>query len=267
MNAQEAEEVRSLKGKVALIMGSTSSIGLRIAEALAARGAKIAINGRSEESAAKALEGLRGAGIEAIYVKGDSRKYEEIESAIRATSRDLGPIDILISSGGTPNKGVTLFSDYKPEELMKSIEDRLLPRIYPVHAVLPEMRKRNRGSIILLNTDAARHPTPGEALIGAAGAAVMLMTKTLAKEFSRWRIRVNCINLTLTSGTTRFEKHLTTPGQESAVFTKALSRFPFGAAPTADEVAHVAAFLASNESSQITGQTISVNGGLSFGGW
>lgn len=108
---------RSMQGKVALIMGSTSSIGFRIAEVLATRGAKVAVNGRSEEAGKKALGELSKFDVESCFVRGDSRNYDEVEQAIRDTTQRLGPIDILISSGGTPEKGVTLFSDYKPSEI------------------------------------------------------------------------------------------------------------------------------------------------------
>ena len=117
------------------------------------------------------------------------------------------------------------------------------------------------------DTDAARHPTPGEAVIGAVGAAILLMTKALAREFSRWNIRVNSVALTLTTDTPGWDRIFSKPGFENRLFSKALERFPQGRAPSAAEVAEVAAFLASDLASQVNGQTVSVNGGLSFGGW
>lgn len=191
MNAEDSLAARSLKGKVALITGSTSSLGLRIAEALAVRGARIALNGRSAEAGKNALKRMEELGAETVFERGDASNYDDIKNVVHSVEARLGPIDILVSSGGTPTggPGPTLFCDYKPDELMKAIEGRLLPRIYPVHAVLPLMRERNSGSIVLMNTDAARYPTPGESLIGGAGAAIMLMTKTLAREIARWHIR------------------------------------------------------------------------------
>ncbi len=267
MTTETPMDARSLKGKVALITGSSSSVGYRVAEELAGRGATIALNGRDADAGQQALKRFEDAGHKAIFEAGDASKYDEIARVVAAVEQRLGGIDILVTSGGSTRPGPTLFHDYKPEDMMKAIEGRVLPRIYPMHAVLPGMRARSSGAIVLVATDAARFPTPGEALIGASGAAVILMTKTLAKEFSRWKIRVNCVALTLTSDTTRYEENLNKPSHAKAIFSKALSRFPFGAAPSATEVARVAAFLASNEASQVTGQTISVNGGLSFGGW
>ena len=93
------------------------------------------------------------------------------------------------------------------------------------------------------------------------------MTKVLAKEFSRFKIRVNSIALAVASGTPTWDRNLAGEGFQRDLFTKVVERFPFGRPPSADEVATAAVFLASDAAAQVTGQTISVNGGLSFGGW
>ena len=99
------------------------------------------------------------------------------------------------------------------------------------------------------------------------GAAKIMLTKTLAREFGRWKIRVNCLALTVTSGTEAFDAVLEKDAWAKDLFIKALKRFPFGRPPNAEEVARAALFFVSDESAQVTGQTLSVNGGLSFGGW
>jgi 2-hydroxycyclohexanecarboxyl-CoA dehydrogenase len=104
-------------------------------------------------------------------------------------------------------------------------------------------------------------------MIGAVGAAIILLTKALARELSRDRIRVNSVAMTITSDTPSWDRIFARESFENRLFTKAVARFPQGRAPTADEVAQAAVFLASPAASQITGQTVSVNGGLSFGGW
>lgn len=260
-------ELLDLKDRVALVTGSTGGIGFRIAEALAKRGARIALNGRKTESGAEAVKRLAHIATETIFEAGDAANYEAISRVIAAVEKRLGPIDILVSSGGWEKPGPTPFHELHPDDFLKAFAGRFLPRVFPVHAALPGMRERQSGSIVLVTTDAGRHPTPGEALIGSTGAATILMTKAMAKEFSRWKIRVNCISLTLTSGTPRYDEIFSRPSFENKLFSKALTRFPFGRAPNAEEVAQVAAFLASDQASQVTGQTISVNGGLSYGGW
>ena len=119
----------------------------------------------------------------------------------------------------------------------------------------------------MLTTDAGRQATPGECVMGAAGAAVIMMTKAMARELSRWKIRVNSVAITITSDTPSWDAIFANPSFEQRLFTKAVERFPWGRPPNADEIADVVAFLASEQANQVTGQTISANGGLSFGGW
>lgn len=256
-----------LHGKVALVTGSTAGIGFRIAEALARRGAKVALNGRRVAVGEEAMGRLAKIDAEIIFEAGNAARYDEISCVIAAVEQRFGAIDILVCSGGSDTPGPTLFHELNPEIFVQAFEARYLAKVFPVHAALPSMRERQRGSIVLVSTDGGRQATPGQVLNGSIGAATILTTKAMALEFSRWKIRVNCLALTVTSDTPILDERLSTPGFGREVLKKALSRFPFGAPPTAEEVARVAAFLASNEACQVTGQTISVNGGLSFGGW
>lgn len=257
-----------LKEKVALVVGSTGGVGLRVAEALRDRGASVALNGRGEEAGRDALSRFSGAGgADAIFEPGSASNYGEITRVVRAVEARLGRIDILVCSGGTDTPGPTLFHELPPDLFVRAYEARFLSKMFPVHAALPGMRERGSGSIVLLTTDGARHVTPGQSLNGSVGAATIFATKALGLELARYRIRVNALALTLTADTPHFAERLGGDDLASKVFSKALARFPFGAPPTATDVARTAAFLASDDACQITGQTISVNGGLSFGGW
>ncbi len=256
-----------LSGKTALVIGSTAGVGLRIAEVLASRGAKIALNGRNARAGRAAMERFAVEGADLVFEQGDAARYGEIERVVKKVEERFGAIDILVCSGGTDTPGPTLFQDLDPEVFRRAYEARYLSKVYPVHAVLPGMRERQRGAIVLVTTDGGRQATPGQVLNGGLGAATILTTKTMALEFARWKIRVNCLALTLTSDTPLFDERLGDPSLAGKIFNKALAKFPFGAPPSAGEVARVAAFLASDEACQVTGQTISVNGGLSFGGW
>lgn len=256
-----------LTGKTALIVGSTAGIGLRIAEVLALRGARIALNGRDPAAGRAAMEKFAVARTELVFEEGDAARYDEIARVVRRVEERFGAIDILVCSGGTDTPGPTLFQDLSPDLFPRAFEARFLPKVYPVHAALPGMRERQRGSVVLVTTDGGRQATPGQVLNGSIGAATILATKAMALEFARWKIRVNALALTLTSDTPLFEERLGNQDLGSRVFSKAIAKFPFGTPPSAREVATVAAFLASDEAAQVTGQTISVNGGLSFGGW
>lgn len=259
---------KDLAGKVALITGSTDGLGQRIAENLARRGASIVLNGRSLEKGEKALRDLRVStgGGDSRFIAGDCADYDSALSVVQQAAEPCGAIDILISAGATGAVRPMPFADMTGQQLFDGFTSRFFARINPVHAAVPFLRQRG-GAVVLIGTDAARHPTPGESIVGAFGASVMLLTKALAKEFARWNIRVNCVAMTITSGTASWDRVFSEQTFQTRLFEKAVQRFPSGRPPTAHEVASVAAFLATAESAQVTGQTISVNGGLSFGGW
>jgi 2-hydroxycyclohexanecarboxyl-CoA dehydrogenase len=257
----------NFSGKVALVTGASGGIGLHIAEKLAAGGATVVISSRSEENGQRALERLKAISKKTSFVIGDFNNYESTTEVVKQVAALNGGIDVLISAGAQGNVHLKPFAEMSGSDLVSAFESRLFPRIFPVHAALPFLRERG-GSVVMLTTDAGRYPTPGESIVGAVGAGIILMTKALAKEFSRWSIRVNSVALTLTSDTPSWERIFGAGDTfDAKLFEKILTRFPSGRPPTAEEVSRVAVFLASEEALQVTGQTISVNGGLSFGGW
>jgi 2-hydroxycyclohexanecarboxyl-CoA dehydrogenase len=254
------------KGKAALVTGGSGGIGLRVAEQLAGAGAYVFINGRSAERGEQAVAKLREISQDVRFIAGDCASYQDVAAVVDTARSAAGRLDILISAGAEGDIGPTPFAKLTPEQIESEFRKRLLPRIFPVHAAWPALRE-NGGSVVLLTTDAGRYATPGESVLGAVGASIILMTKTLAKEFSRDKIRVNGIALALTSDTPTWDRAFAEEGFWRDLGTKVIERFPFGRPPAADEVAAVAVFLASDAAAQVTGQTISVNGGLSFGGW
>jgi 2-hydroxycyclohexanecarboxyl-CoA dehydrogenase len=254
-------------GKTVLLTGATSGAGLAIARTMAIAGATVTVCGRSPDRVERARASLRELSPASFALQGDAGDHDDAARIVAEAAQHMGGLDILVSAGAEGTVKPTPFAEMTPEQLRAAFESRFFPRIYPVHAAIPRLRERGGGAIVMLTTDAARHPTPGESMIGAAGASVVLLTKALARELSRWSIRVNSLAMTLTSGTPSWDRIFGAPGFENKLFTKALERFPSGRAPTAEEVAQAAAFLASDAASQITGQTLSVNGGLSFGGW
>jgi 3-oxoacyl-[acyl-carrier protein] reductase len=201
------------------------------------------------------------------FIAGDCASYEDAAAAVDAARSSAGRLDIVVCAGGEGRTGPTPFAEMTPQQIETEFRLRLMPRLFPVHAALPALRE-NGGSVVLLTTDAGRFATPGESVLGAVGASVIIMTKALAKEFGRFRIRLNSIALALVEGTGTWDR-LAAAGDsfERNLFAKVVARFPLGRAPSVDEVAAVAVFLASDAAAQVTGQTISVNGGLSFGGW
>lgn len=258
---------KELAGKVALVTGGTAGVGLRSAELLAKAGAAVIVSGRSEKNGAAACARLRALGAEAAFVAGDLNDYAQVERMIDTAVAQLGRLDILVSAGAEGLVGPKPFAQMSGQDLVDGFQSRIIPRIFPVHAALPALRAAGGGRVVMLTTDAARHPTPGESIVGAAGAGVISMTKSLARELARDKIAVNAVAMTITSDTSSWDRIFAKQDFSTKLFEKALTRFPSGKPPSATEVAEVVAFLCSERAGQVTGQTLSVNGGLSFGGW
>jgi len=253
-----------LSGKVALITGATKGVGREIALKFAYSGADIAINARRPEPAADLLSEIEAAGVKGIFEPADITDYGEVSRMVSQVLRRLGKIDILVVSGGAAERlKPNFFHAIDPKDYMAYVEGQWLSRLYCTRAVLDHMKERQSGKIIFLGTDGGRWPTPGESIAGGVGAALVMSTKVLAKEFARWQIRVNTICITVTRDTPGLDWVMS--GSPAAkIFQKALERQPFPV--YSEDVAEVALFLASSESDKITGQIISVNGGLSFPG-
>lgn len=252
--------------RVALVTGGTAGVGLRVALDLAGRGIAVAVTGRNENSGRAAVEELSAVSEDVEFVAGDAGNPADNASVVTRVRERFGDgIDVLVSAGAEGQVGPRPFVDMSAEDVRAAFDTRLYPRILPVHAALPALRLRG-GSVVLLTTDAARHPTPGESVVGAAGAAVVLMVKALARELARDAVRVNGVAMTITSGTPSWQRIFSGQSFQSHLFERAVSRFPSGHPPTVDDVARVATFLAC-DATEVTGQTLSVNGGLSFGGW
>lgn len=253
-----------LRGKVAWITGGTAGVGLAIARALLAAGAQVVVSGRDPNRGRQALEQL--ADPAASLVVGDCADPHQAREMVQQVIALHGRIDHLIASGGAADEKPGLFHEVSDAHFTEVYRHQFLNRLFPVRAALPHLRERG-GSVLFIGTDAGRHATVGETLHGSLGAAVIMLTKTLAREFAGWDIRVNGLALTLTAGTEAFDQAMARGDWVSTLYEKAVRRFPRGRPPLADEVAQAALFLVSPMASQVTGQTISVNGGLSFGGW
>lgn len=257
-----------LKGKVALVTGSNGGIGRAIALKFSENGADLIINGRSPEPGMETVNKITEMGGRAIFEQADITVYDQVKAMVERSLKKMDKIDILVVSGGVASRGKPMtapnfFREVDPGTYMEFINSQYLSRLYCVRAVLDHMIERKSGKIVLLGTDAGRWPTPGESLPGGAGAALVLTTKVLASEFARWGIRINTISTTVTRDTPGIDWVLS-GGPAAKIFQKAMKKQPFPL--RANDLAEAALFLASEASDQITGQSLSVNGGLCFPG-
>jgi 2-hydroxycyclohexanecarboxyl-CoA dehydrogenase len=250
-------------GKVVLATGSTSGIGLATAELLAAAGAHaVILNGRNEESgrAAVARVHAANAACEVMFAGGDLRG---IESATRVCGHALdahGRIDIFIHAAGG-DVSPALFTEIAPRDYRSLIDSHFTSLVNCASVVVPAMITRGAGAIVVLASDAGKVATPGESLTGSLMAAKVMYVRTLALELARHQIRVNCITPSLVTDTKAYERVIASE-HGKRIFERAAARAKLGV-PNPRDIAPLAAFLASPLASHITGQAISVNGGIS----
>jgi len=240
-----------------LIPGGTSGIGLACARAFAAAGATVRIVGRNAERGTAAAE----LGPNAGFLQADCADPAQVERMTAEAAASMGRIDTLICSlGGTCLPELLHLQSL--DDIRNSLTQDLAPVLYAGRAVLPVMMAQNAGVILNVASDAGKIATPGESVIGAGMAAIIQFTRGLAIEGKRNGIRANTLTPSLVEGTP-LTGRLTAEGTFSArIFAKARPMAGLGATHPED-LAALAIFLASPAATKITGQAISINGGIS----
>ena len=261
----EAEEfkVQALADSAVIIWGGTSGVGLASAFALGEAGVvRLLLCGRSLRRGNDALGRLRAKfpQLDVHFFQADATDYEAVENAVAAARQMWSRVDIVINSVASP---------YAPELLLQTpssdIADMFLlqamPAMLSTRVVLPLMIEQRGGVIINIASDAAKVATPGESVLGAAMAGIVMFSRTVAMEAKRSGVRVNVVTPSLITGTPTFE-NATRRGLGRSLLEKATSAANLGLA-TPEDVASLVVYLASPVSARITGQAVSVNGGLS----
>ena len=251
------------QGQVALLTGATSGIALATAELLAASGIKtLVINGRNAQAGAAALERIRQASpaVEARFVQGDLRDAEFVETMCDSIIEENGKLDIFVHGGGG-DISPQLFVDIEPEHYRPLIDSHFTSLLYCCRAIAPAMIRQGAGAMVVIASDAGKIATVGESIIGAMKAASIMYARTLALELSRHQVRVNCVTPSLTVDTKAYERIMSSDFSRR-IFERATKRAKLGV-PAPANVAPIVAFLASSMASHITGQAVSVNGGIS----
>ena len=250
-----------LEGKVVLVTGGSKGIGLACARAFVAEGAKVAIASRRREN----LERATSAGAATLGVAADLTRAEAARDLVRAVVDKLGAIDILVNSAGAARR-------YLPDELdagawHAAMDAKYFTYIHAMDATLPAMVARSRGSVVNVVGMGGKVANPIHLPGGAANAALMLATAGLAQVYAPKGIRINAVNPGATL-TDRLQEALRLEAQvrrisEDEVLASAQAKVPLRRFASAEEIANVVLFLASERASYVTGAIVPMDGGSS----
>jgi 2-hydroxycyclohexanecarboxyl-CoA dehydrogenase len=250
-----------LSGRTALVTGAGRGIGRAIALALAREGCQVGLADILPESALAAAAEVEALGVKGLALPVDLTRRAEVERMVGEALARLGPIDVLVNNAGWDRMG--LFLDTDEDTWDRIIAVNLKALLYVCKAVLPHMVVQGAGKVVNVASDAGRVGSSGEAVYSATKGAVIAFSKALAREMARHRITVNVVCPGLTE--TPLLQSLRDQSPKMEKILEAVTRAtPLGRVATPEEIAGAVAFFASPEADFVTGQTLSVSGGLTM---
>lgn len=248
-------DLKRLEGKVAVITGAGRGIGAAIARRFADEGASVVLNSLSD-SAMKVAEEINSAGGKAVFVQGDVSKPGDVNKVIDGAAANFGRLDILVNNAGITRDNLLMRMS---EDDWDAVMDTNLKSVYLcTRAVIrPMLKSKSGGRIINLSSVIGLSGNAGQANYAASKAGIIGFTKSLAKELASRLITVNAIapGFIVTDMTSVMSQEA-----KDAL----IKRIPLGTLGSAEDVASAAAFLASDEAMYITGQTLTVDGGMTL---
>jgi 2-hydroxycyclohexanecarboxyl-CoA dehydrogenase len=242
----------SLNGKVALVTGAGRGIGAAIARALAGAGASVAVLDVDAETAVATATSLP---TKSVGIQADITDSTQVRAAVGEAVDALGPVDVLVNNAGWDK--IEPFLDNDESDWDRIIAINLKGPIVVTRTVLDSMIEQGSGVIVNIASDAGRVGSSGEAVYSAAKGGVIAFTKTLAREMARHGIRVNCV----CPGPTDTALLATMDDKLRAGLERAIPMRRIGQPA---DIAPVVVFLASDAAGYVTGQTLSVSGGLTM---
>ena len=244
-----------LQGRTAIVTGAGRGIGRAIAEKLAAEGAVLVAADIDEAAAKQTAADLGG---DALGIRTDVTSRESVVATVGKTLARFGRIDVLVNNAGWDVAGP--FVDSDPADWDRIMAVNLYGVLHACHAVLPVMAAQKSGAVVNIGSDAGRVGSSGEAVYSAAKGGVIAFTKTLAREQARYRVRANCV----CPGPTDTALFASMGGDDPKLREALVRAIPFRRLAEPADIAAVVAFLASDEAGFVTGQTVSVSGGLTM---
>jgi 2-hydroxycyclohexanecarboxyl-CoA dehydrogenase len=249
-----------LEGKTAIVTGGARGIGQAVALRLARDGANIGILDIEKGLAEETAEEINKLGVKAMALECDVTDYEKVKEAVTKVHQAYGSIDILINNAGIDKSQYFVDTDEALWEKIINVNYKSF--LIASHVCIPIMMEQKNGNIVSLGSDAGRIGNPAEVLYCGTKAAIMASSKALAKELARFNIRVNAVSPGPVHTQLWDSLH---SGEKGKKVTEAVTRaIPLRRLGEPEDVADVVAFFVSDDSRYLTGQVLSIDGGLTM---
>lgn len=244
--------MKKLKGQIAIVTGGSKGIGKAISLRLAKEGANIVIFARDGIAGEEAIKEIKKSGSDALFLKTDITKLEEVRLSVKKAFNKFGSINILINNAGALKHTPT--EEISKKEWSDMLDVNLTGTFYCIKSVIPIMLRQKKGKIVNISSLSGKRGSPYLPHYSAAKAGIIALTQSLAREFGPRGIYINAI----ASGRviTELSRQAFESNSERWIKESILGRLA-----DADEIAKAVLFLASDDSSYIIGETINVNGG------
>lgn len=255
--------MRGLKGKVIVVTGGAGGMGAAICRRLTEEGAKVALFDLNEGEARKVANGLNNDKVRVHVEIVDITSLAAVEAAVEHTEKVMGPIDVLVNNAGWDR--FRRFLDTDEALRNKVIAINLNGPLNMHFCVLKRMATRGRGNVVSIASDAGRIGSSGQAVYSACKGGIIAFTKTMAREMVRKGVRLNCVCPGPTD-TPMLRAFLDEGEPGKKVYDALQKAVPMGRVGHPEDITGIVAFFASDDSAFMTGQVVSVSGGLTMHG-
>ena len=255
--------MQRFNGKTVVVTGGGGGIGGATSRRFAGEGARVAVLDLNLQAAEAVVAQIRAAGGQAAAFQADITQRASVDAAVAAVEAQLGSVDVLVNNAGWDV--FKPFTKTEPAQWDKLIAINLVGALHLHHAVLPGMAARKAGRIVNISSDAARVGSSGEAVYAACKGGLVAFSKTIAREHARHGITVNvvCPGPTDTALFADYKEGAGNPEKLMEAFTRSI---PLGRIGQPDDLPGAILFFASDDAAFITGQVLSVSGGLTMNG-
>jgi 2-hydroxycyclohexanecarboxyl-CoA dehydrogenase len=255
--------MKRFDNQTVVVTGGGGGIGGATCQRFGAEGARVAVFDLNLDAAEKVAASVRAEGGQAHAFRCDITDRDSVNAAVAAAEAQLGPIDVLVNNAGWDV--FKPFTKTEPAQWDKLIAINLTGALHMHHAVLPGMAARKKGRIVNISSDAARVGSSGEAVYAACKGGLVAFSKTIAREHARHNITVNvvCPGPTATALFEDYKQGAGNPEKLMEAFTRSI---PLGRIGQPGDLPGAVLFFASDDAAYVTGQVLSVSGGLTMNG-